>query len=278
MAYFKSQFKRQASVNGKYIYWFDSLYTQNDTNRNEVPPFGIDGINIEPSTLASREELLRLPDEVKNPMILKKVFTQWITDCSGAFIKCPSIEQCLSRSESMVDPNASLATVFRDEEEESWTLQWIPIRIKVDTPIFELYWSPCYKIPCKSRIPIEDIQTETNTVQETLVDVQSPEKTYTILPSTSRRNETDEKEWIQEMADLHIPFADSTTLRLDSELDNESQKEKLRRKVRDARIRAKLARYRAERMAFKFEEKYGFYPEQDAEEAETEIDTGDEIS
>jgi hypothetical protein len=278
MAYFKSQFKRQVSENGKYIYWFDSVYTQNDNNRNEVPPFAIDGITIESNTVVSREDLLKLPEEVQNPMILKKVFTQWINDCSGAFVKCPSIEQCLSRSESMVDPNATLATIFSEEEEESWTLQWIPIRIKVDTPIFELYWSPCYKIPSKSRIPIDDIQPEINLAQEPSIDVQNPEKTYTILPPSSRRNETDEKEWIQEMADLHVPFADSTTLRLDSELDNDSQKEKLRRKIRDARIRAKLARYRAERMAFKFEEKYGFYPEEDAEEAETEIDSGDEIS
>jgi vacuolar-type H+-ATPase subunit H len=72
------------------------------------------------------------------------------------------------------------------------------------------------------------------------------------------------------MADLHVPYVDTTTLRLDSEL--ELQKEKMRRKVRDARIRAKLSRYRAERIASKFEDKFGFYPEEDIEEAQTEVE------
>ena len=124
-------------------------------------------------------------------------------------------------------------------------------------PVFQIYWAPCYKKVCTSRITLEE------------PELQQPEKTYTVLSQPLRLN--DETEWIQEMADLHVPFADSTTLRLDP--DVEVQKERFRRKVRDARIRAKLARYRAERMAVRYEEKYGAYPEEDLEEAQTEAET-----
>ena len=242
------------------MYWFETLYTQTDENRNEVHPLAVDGVVIDPQASVAKEELLKAPEELKNPSVWKKVYTQWIEDCSGAFVKCPTLEQCLARTETLVDPDASISSVDPEEEDELWTLQWLPTKVKVDMPVFQIYWGPSYKKVCTSRITLED------------PELQQPEKTYTILATATqpilRQNET---EWIQEMADLHVPFADSTTLRLDP--DVEVQKERFRRKIRDARIRAKLAKYRAERMAVRYEERYGVYPEEDTEEAQTEGET-----
>jgi hypothetical protein len=256
--YYKPEFKRQGTQSGKYAYLFETLYTQTERNRNEVHPLAVDGVHCEEDP----EDWLTPPENIKNPEILKKVYTQWIKDCSGSFVKCPSIEQCLAKSESLVQSNASIPNIYPEEEDDSWLLQWHPTKIKVDSPIFQIFWEPCYKIPYKTQIVLEEEQQVSETV-----DIQSPEKTYTILP---RLSEAETKGWIQEMADLHVPYVDTTTLRLDSEL--ELQKEKMRRKVRDARIRAKLSRYRAERIASKFEDKFGFYPEEDIEEAQTEVE------
>jgi len=262
-AYFKSEYKRQGTTTGKYAYWFDTLYTQNESNRNELHPLAVDGCLYEDTMNPETAEYLNPPENLQNPEVIKKVYTQWIKDCSGAFVKCPTIEQCLAKSESHVLTPSILPTIYPEEEDKPWVLQWFPIKVKVDSPIFQIYWSPAYKILSKNQIILEE-----DSVKNESIDVQNPEKTYTILP---RLSESEPKDWIQEMADLHVPFADMTTLRLDSEL--ELQKEKFRRKVREARIRAKLSRYRADRIASRFEEKFGFYPEEDAEEAQTEVES-----
>lgn len=250
--YFKSDFKRQSTTGGKYMYIFDTLYSQEIPN--EAYPLFVNGINIEAELTSDKEEYYKKPDDLDNPIIIKKVYTQWISDCSGAFVKCPSIEQCLSKSESIIDSNASIATIFPEEEDKSWTLQWAPTRIRVDMPNFQIHWAPSYKIPFKSRITLDE---EPNPNMEKTIELQTQEKPRT--------------DWLQEMADLHVPFVDSGTLRLESEM--EAQKEKHRRKVRDARIRAKLSKYRAEREAARYEEKYGVYPEEDADEAQTEAES-----
>jgi hypothetical protein len=253
-SYFKSEFKRQSTQGGKYMYIFDTLYIQNEDNRNEKYSLFVNGINIEPESCSDKDEIYKKPDDLDNPSVIKNVYLQWISDCSGAFVKCPSIEQCLSKSESIIDSNASIATIFPEEEESSWTLQWAPTKIRVDMPNFQIYWAPAYKIPFKSRIILDENLT---TPLEKTIELQTQERSRT--------------DWLQEMADLHVPFVDSGTLRLESEM--EAQKEKHRRKVRDARIRAKLSKYRAEREAARYEEKYGVYPEEDADEAQTEAES-----
>jgi len=235
---------------------FDTLYTQNSDNLNEKHPLFVDGINVEPEMNMDKESYYKKPDDLDNPNVVRNVYMQWISDCSGAFVKCPTIEQCLSKSESIVDSNASIATIYPEEEDNSWTLQWNPIRVKVDMPLFQIYWAPSYKVPFKSRISLDE-SPPTPEVLDRTIELQTNPKSRT--------------DWLQEMADLHVPFVDSSTLRLESEM--EAQKDKLRRKVRDARIRAKLSKYRAERMAARYEEKYGIYPDEDAEEAQTEVDS-----
>jgi hypothetical protein len=83
-----------------------------------------------------------------------------------------------------------------------------------------------------------------------------------------------QNEWLQEISDLSIPYSELPTLRLDPNF--EQQKEKYRRRVRDARIRSKLAKYRAERLAQRYEERFGVYPEEDEEEAQTEAEKTEE--
>jgi hypothetical protein len=252
--YFKPEFKRQSTQGAKYMYIFDTLYTQTEDNRNEKYSLFVNGVNVEPDLTTDKENFYKKPEDLDNPTVVKNVYLQWISDCSGAFVKCPSIEQCLSKSESIKDSNASIATIFPEEEESSWTLQWAPTKIRVDMPNFQIYWAPAYKIPFKSRITLDE---EPATPLEKTIELQTQERSRT--------------DWLQEMADLHVPFVDSGTLRLESEM--EAQKEKHRRKVRDARIRAKLSKYRAEREAARYEEKYGVYPEEDADEAQTEAES-----
>jgi hypothetical protein len=250
LPYFKSEFKRQTATSGKNTYLFETLYEQKI--QNEMHPLFVNGINIEPDINIDKEMYYKKPEDLDNPSVIRNVYERWILDCSGNFVKCPTIEQCLSKSESIVDSNASIASILPEEEESSWTLQWTPTKIRVDIPNFQIYWAPMYKIPFKSRIIFEE---EPIANMEKTIELQEKPRT----------------DWIQEMADLHIPFVDSATLRLESEI--EVKKQKLRRRVRDARIRAKLSKYRAEREAALYEEKYGVYPEEDADEVQTEIES-----
>ncbi len=262
-SYFSSKFRRQLTPDGKYQYWFTTEHSASYNSEVDAFPFVVDGLEFKGSDTLDESLVFNTPEEIHNPSISKLVFTQWLKDCSGAFVKPPTLEQCLAKVEIIVDSSVQPPMILTEEEDEDWVLRWLPTKIKVNTPVFQVYWAPCYKVPAKSRIELEEVASQ----QTEPIELQSPEKTYTFVPQ-SRPNE-----WIQELADLHVPYADDVPLRLDTEPENDVHKEKLRRKVREARIRAKLARYRAERMALRFEERYGFYPEEDGEEAQTEVET-----
>jgi len=264
--YFSSKFRREKDLDGKYMYWFTPAVNL-ETSASSVDsfPFVLDGLEFNGSETQSYEDITSPPDDFQSPSISKLVYTQWLKDCSSAFVKPPTLEQCLAKTIIKIDTSLSLPPVLSEEEDDDWDLRWIPTKLKVHTPVFEIFWAPCYKIPAKSRIELEDTISQ----QTEPIEVQSPEKTYTFVP----QSRPVASEWIQELADLHVPYADDVPLRLDTGLENDAQKEKMRRKLREARIRAKLAKYRAERMALRFEERYGFYPEEDEEEAQTEVET-----
>lgn len=246
------------------MYWFYSDYTQTDHN-NEKPPLGIDGETIDSEERTDESFFNKIPEESNNPSVLKNIFTQWIADCSGAFVKPPTIEQCLNNVQNIWDSNAPIASLDPSEEEESWTLQWVPTKLKVDNPIFQIYWAPSYKIKA-TRIP----EFKGGEEASDRIELQIPE----VLPNRDTRVITARPtEWLQEIHDGSIPFSDTPALRLD--LDIDAQRDKLRRRVREARIRAKLAIYRAERLAHKYEDRYGVYPEEDVEEAQTEAEQSD---
>jgi hypothetical protein len=263
---FSPKFTKQLSPTGKTVYWFETLYKQTSATRNTVPPLAVNGDVLYSNDETKNDEIFKvLPDEISNPEVLKRVYDAWIVDCSGAFVKPPTIENCLVNTEISLDSSVALANILSSEESTDWLLQWVPTKIKVDSPKFHMYWAPCYKI-VNTRIP-EKIAIET--IPD--VDVQNPERTYTFTPGTTRLYNG---EWLQEITDMPLPLSDSPALRLDIDMD--LNREKMRRRVRDARLRAKLAKYRAERMAKRFEERYGIYPEEDVEEAQTEAETSGE--
>lgn len=267
MEFFSNKFKRQKTPDGSYQYWFTTAYQQDEKNMNEKPPISVEGETVCAENGFSYEEeeaaFKKLPEEVYNPATSKKVFEKWLEDCSGAFVKPPSIEQCLANVQNIWDSNASVASLDTSEENLSWTLQWIPTKVKVNPPVFQIYWAPCFKTEA-TRIP--EFTEESDMKDYDSIDLQEPEKTTRVIIAPKG------SEWIQELTEVNIPLSDSPALRLNVD----SQREKFRQRVRESRIRAKLARYRAERLAQRFEEKFGEYPEEDNDEAETEVDQSDE--
>jgi len=274
--FFSSKFKRQLAEDGTSIYSFQSCYRQDDITHNEVPPLAVDGLELYSTTSdleSSRSRtptiFTELPEETHNPAVYKKVYEAWIRDCSGAFLKSPTLEQCLGNSQSLWDSNAPVATLTTLEQDSDWVLQWIPTKILVAMPRFQIYWAPCYKIPC-ARIPEmidQALLDQPHSSSNPLIELQSPEKTYTITRRTGLATQGD---YLQEISDVAMPYSDLPPLRLDPNF--EQQKERYRRRVREARIRAKLARYRAERLAQRYEDRYGIYPEEDEEECQTEAE------
>lgn len=270
MPYFDSNFTKSYNSNGKVVYTFNTCYKETPETYNKKHPLSVDGSVLYSSCSPSEcsKALGTAPDDISNPTVLKAVFEQWLRDCSGAFVKPPTVEKCLAKCTSLLDSQADVVSLLSEEEDKDWLLQWVPTTLHVDAPWFIVHWSPCYKVPY-TRPANEQIELDD---EAATVEVQNPEKTYTILPQATRLVNG---EWMQELTDVSLPLSDSPALRLD--IDLEAQKEKMRRRIRDARIRAKLARYRAERLASRFEAKFGEYPSEDDEEAQTEAETeGDE--
>ncbi len=274
--FFSSKFKRQLGPDNKMEYWFSTIYSQDDTNYNQKPPFSVEGevIYAEDSQIPRKtdEELFsKLPEETNNPSLSKTIFERWILDCSGAFTKSPTITQCLSNCEISWDSNAPVATMNTAEEESDWILQWIPTKVKVCNSRFSIFWAPCYKtlstrIPDLTGLSAEEDESKIRMGSDTEIDLQPPENTRRIDVTNPEHVVS-----LEELTDIPMPVMNTPALRLEPAFDD-VQREKYRRRVRDARIRAKLAHYRAERLADRFEERFGYYPEEDDDEARTEGD------
>ncbi len=276
MQYFDSKFKRQKTPSGNYQYWFSTIYKQSEELRNEKPPLAVDGeiFSFEGQMTDEEEtrDFCKLPEEVHNPVISRQVLTQWISDCSGAFVKPPTIEQCLANVQNIFDSNSPVAGIRDNEESSSWLLQWVPTKIIVDIPVYLIYWAPCYKIEENTRIP--ELSEDTKIPEYHTFQVKDPERVYTM--NTRVISPGTQTDWLHEVTESTIPMSDIADLRLDLNPEVEAQREKYRRRVREARIRAKLAKYRAERLAQRYEEKFGLYPDEDDEEAQTEVEQSDE--
>jgi len=268
--FFSSQFRRQQGADGKYCYWFDSIFNGVSPAFRIEFPFEVLGKEYRVVSPPSKQEVFNSPpEELQNPSIWKLVYMQWLKDCSGAFVKSPTLESCIAKTQSLVQTNAVLPKTPTEELSDTFQYCWYPVQIRFTLSQVQIYWAPATTTQ-KSRIELEEEDSSTDSASgAAAIDIQNPEKTYTFVPQQSRTGD----EWIQELADLHVPYADGAPLRLQSGADQDVQKEKFRRRVREARLRAKLARYRAERMALRFEERYGFYPEEDVEEAQTEVES-----
>lgn len=279
--FFSKQFKRESTAEGKYTYWFATAYKQPEDRKYDPPPLSVAGVTVGEGieNLADIPNLLTLPDACTNKEMLQQVLQVWLDNCSSAFMSPPSLERLLQMAESKVDPEEQI--YFTTEEEQAtvdWLIQWIPTRICLDKPKVTVYWGPCYKSELTRMIPTDSdgASVRGQMEEEDEFALQGAEQPYTTHSSTTRLITTQasarqtQSEWAQELSDLAIPLSDAPALRLD--IDFTVQREKARRRIREARIRAKLAKYRAERLAQRFEEKYGTWPEEDAEEAQTEVE------
>lgn len=202
-----------------------------------------------------------MPVECKNPEKTRDILTAWLQVSQKAFVKPPSIDQCIyncSIQHSPLDPRA-IPLLSEEERKSQWIVRWEPVSVVVKAPSFIVNWAPVEK---ELDTRIQDDFEEEKIQTESLPEVQNPTRTYVV-------NTRDTPAYPEEVHD--IPLSGVAPFRLSLEADK--KKEKLRKQVREARMKAKLARYRVERLCQRYEERYGDYPSEDEEEAETEYET-----
>lgn len=230
---------------------------------------------LEEGEILEEEEtkiFMTLPNECFYEETIEKIYTTFLEECGKWFQKKPTLEAFRNGLHQEVDTQATIASLGPNEEDYDWKLQWIPTMIRVSGGRFTVCWAPCYKNRYTKR---SRLIPEIEAGEEMIPDLQGtdavpgPQEGNTRLihtnPSTTVRTD-----WLQEIPESMLPYSDIPALRLDEEFL--AQREKYRRRVREARIRAKLARYRAERIAQRFEERFGVYPDEDEEEAQTEAE------
>jgi hypothetical protein len=281
MVFFSPKFKRGQSSAGKTIYIFHSTYIQTDETHNQVPPLSVSGEILysertKPSMTS--EDLITILQEIPKECFTqeksKEVLSQWLTDCKTAFTKLPDLDLLLHKVQHRLDETAPTASISSSEEASDWVLQWVPTKIHLEMPQPTVYWAPCYKSE-SARIPDEiDGGAETVSLEDVTettgqLDLELQE---TGAHDTTRLIQNMNQAWNGATLTT-VPLAESPSLRL--EFDYQAQKDKFRRRVREARIRAKLARYRAERLAQRYEARFGEFPDEDDEEAQTEIEKSD---
>lgn len=197
-----------------------------------TPPLAFEGDIFSYESPVVTEQLPFDPKDSQIIALTQTILQQWLTDCQKAFVRPPTLEQCLANVRHVVQDCGHIAVIEPEEEGNEWQALWVPSLITVEIPHFEIAWTPAFKRE-NTRIT-EDMEVVTNDLQS--VEIHQPEKTYTIMPSTTRREDDNA---LEEVTDFQAPLVDGTTLRLDMGLHE--QREKMRRKVRDSRIRAKLA-------------------------------------
>jgi hypothetical protein len=282
MVFFSPKFKRDVNSAGKTMYIFHSIYAQNDETHNQIPPLAVSGEILYSErtkpTMTSEDLIIilqELPKECYTQEKSKEVLNQWLSDCKAAFVKTPDLDLLLHKVQHRLDETAPTASISSSEESSDWVLQWVPTKIHLDMPQPTIFWAPCYKSE-SARIP-DEVPVEEDADEISLEDI--PQQ-LSQLDFELQDSGHDSTRLIKNMANTWnndglttLPLAESPSLRL--EFDYQAQKEKFRRRVRDARIRAKLARYRAERLAQRYEDRFGEFPEEDDEEAQTEIEKSD---
>ena len=259
---FEKDFKRYRTKNGM-SYVFEIIHSL------EKQPQGlcvVEGETIFSTDEDSKKKCSELPEEVRNPERLHVFYTQWLKDCSGAFVRPPTLTQCLSNTVSFLDISGACANISPEEEDDDWLLLWVPTILKLNPPEFSIGWAPLYKKK-STRIPILSEFDTLDTKEIHTIHISQSDVELQTNPTRSVINT-----YPQEIQDLEIPYsANLQTLRL-----HDVHQEKLRKRLHDARIRVKLARYRAERIAQLYERKYGVWPEEDNDEAQTEIESESE--
>lgn len=283
--FFESTYEKEKLPSGQWEYKFRHKRIPNHSKPvNEqigqiIPSLCVMGEFL-PSELEEgeiREEdetriFMTLPNDCFSDGMIEQLYTTFMEDCGKWFQKRPTLETFRNGLHQEVDQDAMIASLGPNEEDYDWELGWVPTVVRVGGGHFTVGWAPCYKFRRTKR---SRLIPESETGEEMIPELQgleatpSPQEGNTRLihtnPSTTVRTD-----WLQEIPTSMLPYSDIPALRLDEEFL--AQREKYRRRVREARIRAKLARYRAERLAHRFEERFGVYPDEDEEEAQTEAE------
>ena len=209
----------------------------------------------------TNDTITTMPIECKNPEKTRDILTAWLQVSQKAFVKPPTIDQCIYNCTIQHSPSESRIRELTEEEKKSqWIFRWEPVSVVVKAPNFIVNWAPVEK---ELDTRIQDVFEEENLIrEESLPEVQNPTRTYVV-------NTRDAVSYPEELHD--IPLSGVAPFRLS--LESDKKKEKLRKQIREARMKAKLARYRVERLCQRYEERYGDYPSEDEEEAETEYET-----
>lgn len=251
---FEPQFKRitkqsstRYSFQTKHVAFTDESYASSE------------GALVGGTHIVSDETLWKLPQSCKSEEFTKHVLESWYADCKHVFVKPLQIETLLEKVQHTIDQTTEIPALTPEEDEQDWILLWTVIRIEIDTSSVTFYWAPTVKRPVQSRIEFE---------------IQSPEDSQYRIIEHAKFQSNQDSSWVQDLNQL--PLSDRPALRLEAEYNQ--SKEKLRRRVRDARLRAKLAKYRADRLAAQYLERYGLYPQEDEEEAQTEYESSSEDS
>lgn len=282
--FFEETYEKEKLSSGQWEYRFRHKRIQNHSIQNEhdrqtVPPLCVKGeflpSELEEGEIPEEDEtkiFMTLPNDCFHDETITRIYTIFMEECGKWFQKRPTIEAFRNGLQQEVDQDATIASLGPNEEDYDWELGWVPTVVRVSGGRFIVGWAPCYKFrhTKRSRL-IPDFEGEDGMIPELqgVESVTGPQEGNTRLihtnPSTTVRTD-----WLQEIPTSMLPYSDIPALRLDEEFL--AQREKYRRRVREARIRAKLARYRAERLAHRFEERFGVYPDEDEEEAQTEAE------
>jgi hypothetical protein len=280
---FEETFQKEKLPSGQWEYQFRHKRMAHDGQT--VPSYSIKG-QLLPSEQEEGEICVEddeqifdtLPKECLFDETLQIVYEHFVEECGKWFQKRPTLDAFRNGLQQIVDTDATIASLGPNEEDYDWALLWVPTVVRVSGGRFTIGWAPCYKLKqTKESRLIPDSEEGGDLIPELQGPELSPRsqdgntRLIRTAPSTTVRTD-----WLQEIPESSLPYSDIPALRLDDEFL--AQREKYRRRVREARIRAKLARYRAERIAHRFEERFGMYPDEDEEEAQTEAEqTEDEM-
>ena len=276
--FFEETYEKEKLPSGQWEYIFRHKRLQNH-NGHELPSIYAMGqllpSELEEGEIPEEDEtriFMTLPNDCFRDEMIERLYTKFMEDCGKWFQKRPTLETFRNGVHQEVDQDATIASLGPNEEDYDWELGWVPTVIRVSGGRFTVGWAPCYKFRRTKRsrlIPEFEEGDEMIPDLQGVESVATPQQGNTRLihttPSTTVRTD-----WLQEIPESMLPYSDIPALRLDEEFL--AQREKYRRRVREARIRAKLARYRAERLAHRFEERFGVYPDEDEEEAQTEAE------
>lgn len=235
-------------------------FTANSLEIFEDTKWECEGAHIGNGLKVTEEAIWKLPEESNKAELKSHILSCWYDDCKQVFVKPLNLETLQEKITHKVEEDYPIIALSPEEENDEWVLLWTVVKLDLSKNSVVFYWAPTHKRSLVSRIN-EEFETACN------IEVQGTEDSqYRVIESANLQPAN--SSWVLDVAQL--PLSDRPALRLEAEFDQ--ARERFRRRIRDARLRAKLSRYRADRLATQFQEKYGIYPVEDTDEAQTEYE------